>query len=81
MVVKSFDSSTIPIEYNGFVAGRGCPDMHFVVQQTFAKSKEFGRSVFAAKVDVRKAFDCVNRCALLSSLERRALPRIWISYE
>jgi hypothetical protein len=51
----------------GFRHGRGTPDNAFVLQHIVEKYRDYGKTgkpVYAAFIDFRKAYDCINRSLL-----------------
>jgi len=52
----------------GFKRNTGCPDAIFTLRFTIEHFTQCGGSVYAASLDIRKAFDRVNHYKLLCSL-------------
>jgi len=61
----------------GFKKGLGCPSAIFLLHETVDYFLANGSSVFAASLDIKKAFDKVNHFKLLSALIRSHIPK-WI---
>ena len=55
----------------GFRTGRGCVDQIFNLRILAEKAREFNTPLFLSFVDLRKAYDSVNREALWSVLESK----------
>ena len=55
----------------GFRRGRGCIDHIFTLRTLAEKAREFNTTLYLSFVDLRKAYDSVNREALWLVLERR----------
>ena len=55
----------------GFRKGRGCTDQLFSIRMLMERSREFCRPLFLCFVDLRKAYDSVNREALWTALQER----------
>ena len=55
-------------EQNGFRAGRSCEDHCFVLSTIIRKRNLQNQPTFAAFIDMKKAFDCVDRQLLLYKL-------------
>ena len=53
----------------GFRSGRGCADQLFSLRTLMEKAREFHRPLYICFVDLRKAYDTVNREALWSILQ------------
>jgi hypothetical protein len=58
----------------GFRPGRSCSDALFTINQLTNWSREFQQPLFACFVDLKKAYDCVNRDALWYVLGRQGVP-------
>ena len=54
----------------GFRRGRGCADQLFSLRVLMERAREFRRPLYACFIDLRKAYDSVNRNALWSVLKR-----------
>ena len=54
----------------GFRSGRGCVDQVFTLRVLVEKAREFNTPVYLCFVDLKKAYDSVNREALWSVLRR-----------
>ena len=57
-----------PVEQAGFRPGKGCADHIHTVRMMAEKSKEWGQTVWAASLDLEKAFDKVFFEAVTDSL-------------
>ena len=55
----------------GFWKGRGCIDQIFAIRVLAEKAREFNTPLFLLFVDLRKAYDSVNREALWMVLRRK----------
>ena len=53
----------------GFRSGRGCADHLFSVRTLMEKAREFHRPLYICFIDLRKAYDSINREALWSILQ------------
>ena len=53
----------------GFRKGRGCTDQLFSLRVMMEKAREYRRPLYICFVDLRKAYDSVNRAALWSVLQ------------
>ena len=59
------------LEYqNGFRQGRSCADSTFVARQLINMSHEFKQRLYACFIDLKKAYDSINRQALWRILEQ-----------
>ena len=58
----------LPVEQTGFRPGMGCADHIHTVRMVAEKSREWGQTVWAASLDLEKAFDKVFFDAVLDSL-------------
>ena len=54
----------------GFRSGRGCLDHLFTLRMLMEKSREFCQPLYLCFVDLRKAYDSVNRSALWCVLQK-----------
>lgn len=61
----------------GFKSGLGCNNAIFVLHKTVEHFLSKGSSIFAASLDIRKAFDRVNHYKLFSAIINRGVPK-WI---
>ncbi len=66
--MKKTDKS-VGDEQGGFRKGRGCVDQIFAVKILVEKYLEKDRKLFAAFMDLEKAYDRVNRKGLWETLE------------
>ena len=55
----------------GFRKGRGCADQLFSLRMLMEQAREFHKPLFLCFVDLKKAYDSVNRDALWSVLQER----------
>ena len=55
-------------EQNGFRGGRSCEDHCFVLSTIVRQRKQNNLSTFAGFIDLKKAFDCIDRQLLLHKL-------------
>ena len=62
------DNNKLADEQNGFRENRGCRDNTFLLQEMLAIRKKRGKKTFSCFVDLRKAFDRVDRMELLVQL-------------
>jgi hypothetical protein len=61
-VVEFLDElDVVADEQNGFRKDRSCRDHIFVIDSIIRNKTDNGGSVFAAFIDFKKAFDCINR--------------------
>ena len=56
---------------SGFRKGRGCIDHMFAIRLLVEKAKEFHSSVYFCFLDLKKAYDSVNRSVLWEILKKR----------
>ena len=63
-------NSLLPDEQCGFRPGRGCDDQLFVLNSVIQSRNQHDLGTFAAFIDLRKAFDAVNRDMLLYRLSQ-----------
>ena len=75
---KSIAEKLLPDSQCGFRADRSTNDMIFVCRQLLEKGREQNQPLSIAFVDLRKAFDTVNRRLLFSILERFGCPPIFL---
>ena len=64
----------LPESQSGFRAGRSTSDMIFVCRQILEKGREQQQPISIGFVDLKKAFDTVNRNMLFAVLERFGCP-------
>ena len=69
----------LPESQCGFRAGRGTTDMIFVCRQILEKGREQQEPVSMGFVDLKKAFDTVNREMLFAVLERFGCPPTFLA--
>ena len=69
----------LPESQCGFRADRSTADMIFVCRQLLEKSREQRVPISIAFIDLQKAFDTVNREALLKVVERFGCPPVFVS--
>ena len=69
----------LPESQCGFRKGRGSTDMIFAAWQLVEKCREHDDALFVLFVDLRKAYDSVQRFALWSVLERCGVPPTMLS--
>ena len=67
--LKVLINALVMDEQGGFRAGRGCIDQVFAVRQVFEKVIEKDKVVYAAFVDLEKAYDIVSREKLWVALK------------
>ena len=67
-----------PLQF-GFKRNTGCPDAIFTLRCTIEHFTQCGGSVYAASLDIRKAFDRVNHYKLFCSLLSYGVP--WVIVE
>jgi hypothetical protein len=60
---------------NGFSRLRGCPDALFSLKMALQKRREHKRDTWVLFVDLIKAFDTVNRGALVQILQKMGVPQ------
>jgi Reverse transcriptase (RNA-dependent DNA polymerase) len=65
--------ATSDLQY-GFKKGIGCPNVTFSVKTVVNHFIELGSSVYAAMLDLRKAFDSVNLSKLYDALLQAGIP-------
>ena len=69
------------LEYqSGFRHQRGCADQLFTLRQLAGMAVEWQQRLYVAFVDLRKAFDSINRQALMVILRARGVPEQLIGY-
>ena len=61
----------------GFKKGLGCSNAIFTLSETIEYFRNRGSTVYAATLDISKAFDCVNHYKLFTSLIKAGLPK-WV---
>jgi len=61
----------------GFKNNVGCANAIFAVRSTIDYFRERGSNVYAASLDISKAFDTVNHCKLFSALSKTGIPK-WV---
>ncbi len=69
MRVMKITDKRVGDEQGGFRKGRGCVDQNFTVKILVEKYLEKDRKLFAAFMDLEKAYDRVNRKGLWDTLE------------
>ena len=62
----------------GFKTSLGCSDAIFTFSDTIEYFRDWGSTVYAAALDISKAFDCVNHYKLFTSLIKAGLPK-WVN--
>ena len=68
-LISYLDENNILVdEQNGFRKSRSCEDHIFTLSSIIKDKKMKNKSVFAAFIDMSKAFDCINRSLLLYKL-------------
>ena len=63
----------------GFPKGRGTVDQISVVRQVVERAKEYHTPVCMSFVDLTKAYDSVNRQALIAIVKEYGVPRDWLT--
>lgn len=58
----------------GFRKGRSCADHIFNVRRLLEYARDKNKQVFMCMVDLKKAYDSVNRAALWRILEKYRIP-------
>ena len=76
---KHIANEILPESQCGFRADRSTADMIFVCRQLLEKSREQRVPISIAFIDLQKAFDTVNREALLEVVKRFGCPPIFVS--
>ena len=76
---KDIAEKILPDSQCGFRADRSTADMIFVCRQLLEKGREQGQTLSIAFIDLKKAFDTVNRNLLFSILERFGCPPVFLS--
>ena len=71
--------SISPLQF-GFRAGRGCPDAIHTLRRLHELATREQTPLYAAYIDLKKAFDCVNRAALWQVLALRGAHPSLISH-
>ena len=61
----------------GFKKGLGCSNAIFTLSETTEYFRNRGSTIYAAALDISKAFDCVNNYKLFTSLIKAGLPK-WV---
>jgi hypothetical protein len=67
--ISKITESKIGEEQSGFREGRGCIEQIFIIRQLVEKYLEKGKKVYAAFMDLEKAYDKVSRTGLWKVLE------------
>ncbi|XP_038077400.1 uncharacterized protein LOC119745248 [Patiria miniata] len=78
-LVTAISEENLPEAQCGFRPGRSTIDMIFAVHQVQEKCKEQNMDLYAVFIDLTKAFDTVNREALLIILGKFGCPRKFVS--
>ena len=78
-LLKNISDKVLSESQCGFRAGRGTSDMIFVARQLQEKCREQNRPLYAAFIDLTKAFDTVNREGLWRLLKKFGCPKKFIS--
>ena len=76
---KYLAEKILPETQSGFRAGRGTTDMIFVCRQMLEKGREQQAPISMGFVDLKKAFDTVNREMLFAVLERFGCPPTFLA--
>ena len=63
--IKDTIDNQLPVEQAGFRPGMGCTDQIHALRMVAEKAQEWGSTVWAASLDVEKAFDSVEHDACL----------------
>ena len=58
----------------GFKKGLDCSDAIFTLSETIEYFRDRGSTVYAAALDINKAFDCVNHYKFITSFIKAGLP-------
>ena len=66
---RRINDKMIGDEQGGFGSGRGCVDQIFAMRQLIEKCGRKGKKVFAAFIDLEKAYDRIDRDGLWKVLE------------
>lgn len=74
-LVDKVSEQHLPETQCGFRPGRSTTDMIFIVRQLQEKCIEQHMDLFAIFIDLTKAFDCINRNALWTILQKLGCPR------
>eukprot|EP00923_Selenidium_pygospionis_P022609 GHVN01039122.1.p1 GENE.GHVN01039122.1~~GHVN01039122.1.p1 ORF type:complete len:292 (+),score=23.38 GHVN01039122.1:417-1292(+) len=72
--LKVIVEATVDENQYGFRAARSCTDCIFLMRLLIEKSVEHRQGLYAAFVDIRRAFDTVSRDHILTSLANRGAP-------
>ena len=67
------EESSIVDEQNGFRKRRSCQDHIFVLDSIIRNRREEGLATYVAFIDLKKAFDCINRDFLLFKMLRMGI--------
>lgn len=67
-----------PIEQAGFRAGFSTVDHMHVIKQLIEKCQEYGKALYIAFVDYRKAFDSINHDSLWQALIQQGVPKKYV---
>jgi hypothetical protein len=70
---------TISVEQGGFMPNRSTHDSLFILESLRDAQISKGRKLYAAFLDMRKAFDSVNHKRMIALLRRKGAPEAWIS--
>ena len=76
---KDIAEKILPDSQCGFRADRSTTDMIFVCKQLLEKEREQGQTLSIAFIDLKKAFDTVDRNLLFSILERFGCTPVFLS--
>ena len=63
----------------GFKKGMGCRDAIFTLRNTVSHITKSGSSAVLCALDISKAFDKMNHCALCIKLMHRNIPRSFLA--
>ena len=63
----------------GFRKGRSTVDQIWVIWQVVERAKEYHTPVCMSFVDLTKAYDSVNRQALIAIVKEYGVPRDWLT--
>jgi hypothetical protein len=77
--MKIFAETKLMEEQCGFRSNRGCTDMLFVARQLQERAAEYGQKLNWVFIDLKKAFDSVNRDAMWLLFKKYGIPDHFIN--
>lgn len=80
--LKRVISNLIGPEQNGFLAGKSFVDNILAIQQIANSLENDTHSMprMMVKVDIKKAYDCLDCSAIIATLRKMNFPEIWVDW-